>query len=361
MPPVSSASPTEAARERIVRLMPGIQSPTRAAARAVAHRPVSWRMVIVIGAALAGCTPPVESGDAVWVTIPEGAPVEVVAESLAVNGIVPSARRFVRLARFGRRHLGIKPGTYPLRAGASQGQVLATLLRGHPPVRKVVIRERMTLREAAREFAVALGMPEDSLLAAARDSALRRRVGSQGETVEGYLYPTTYYVRLDATPVEALRQMTDTFAARWLPAWDARLDALGLTRDDVVTLASIIAGEMPLPAERFRVASVYHNRLARGMRLQADPTVVYALGERRRLTYDDYRIASDYNTYAISALPPGPIGQPSAESLEAALYPEATEFLYMVARWDGAHEFSRTYLEHLTTIRRLRRAQGGGR
>jgi UPF0755 protein len=315
---------------------------------------------VALCGALLGCVPSVETGDAVWVTIPAGAPVEVVAESLEVNGIVTSARRFARLARFGRRHLGIKPGIYPLRRGTSQGQVLAALLRGCPPVRRVVIRERMTLQEVAREFA-ALGMTEDEVLAAARDSALRERVGARGETIEGYIYPTTYHVRLDATPLEALGEMADTFAARWLPRWDARLDTLGLTRDDAVTLASIIAGEMPLPAERFRVASVYHNRLARGMRLQADPTVVYALGERRRLTYDDYRIASDYNTYAISALPPGPIGQPSTESLEAALYPETTDFLYLVARWDGSHEFSRTYSEHLDTIRRLRRAQTGGR
>jgi UPF0755 protein len=312
-----------------------------------------WGAVAVWGA-LAACAPPSETGDAVWVVIPAGAPVEVVAESLEANGIVTSAQRFARLARFGRRHLGIKPGTYPLRPGTSQGQVLATLLRGHPPVRRVVIRERMTLREVAREIEAALAMDAEEVLVAARDSTLRARLGARGETVEGYLYPTSYYVRIGATPAEVLRQMTDTFAARWLPAWDARLDTLGLARDDAVTLASIVAGEMPRSTERFRVASVYHNRLARGMRLQADPTVVYALGERRRLTFDDYRIHSDYNTYAIRALPPGPIGQPSVESLEAVLYPEATDFLYLVARADGWHEFSRTYREHLTTIRRLR-------
>jgi UPF0755 protein len=312
-------------------------------------------------AVLAACAAPSATGDAVWVVIPAGATVEVVAESLAVNGIVPSASRFARLARFGRRHLDIKPGTYPLRPGTSQGQVLATLLRGHPPVRRVVIRERMTLREVAREVSIALGMDTAEVLAAARDSVLRARVGARGETIEGYLYPTAYYVRTDATPTEVLSQMADTFATRWLPEWDARLDTLGLARDAAVTLASIVAGEMPQADERFRVASVYHNRLARGMRLQADPTVVYALGERRRLTYDDYRIDSDYNTYAIRALPPGPIGQPSAESLEAALYPEDTAYLYLVARADGAHEFSRTYREHLATIRRLRARPRRGR
>lgn len=337
---------------------------TRFARAAARPAPAQWftrvRWAIVALGVLA-CMPPAESGDAVWVVVPAGAPVEEVAESLATHGLVPSAERFVRLARFGRRHLRIQPGTYPLRPGTSQGRILATLLRGTPPVRKVVIRERMTLREVAHELRAVLGMRVDDVLAAARDSGLRTGVGAGGGTIEGYLYPTTYYVRLEASPLEALRQMADTFDAHWPPAWNARLDTLGLSRDDAVTLASIIAGEMPLPDERFRVASVYHNRLARGMRLQADPTVVYALGERRRLTFDDYRIDSDYNTYAIGALPPGPIGQPSAASLEAALYPDSTDLLYMVARWDGSHEFSRTYREHLATIRRLRSGRGSGR
>lgn len=352
---MSSRSPPERFAEPILLPMPCPVRPVRSPAGPVARRVGTGLGVIVMSSALA-CAPPADPGDAVWVVIPVDAPVEVVAESLEVNGIVRSAERFARLARFGRRHLGIKPGTYPLRPGTSQGQVLATLRRGTPPVSRVVIRERMTLREAADQLAAALGMAEEDVLAAARDSALRARVGARGETIEGYLYPVEYYMRRDATPLDVLRQMSDTFVARWAPAWDARLDTLDLTRDDVVTLASIIAGEMPLGAERFRVASVYHNRLARGMRLQADPTVVYALGERRRLTFDDYRIASDYNTYAIRALPPGPIGQPSTASLEAALYPEATDFLYLVARADGSHAFSRSYWEHLRTIRQLRGA-----
>lgn len=315
---------------------------------------VAW-WVIAASAASAACVGPRDLPNAIWVEIPAGASVEAVGESLAANGIVGSAERFVRLARVGGRYDDIKPGVYPLRPGTSQHRVLSALLRGRPPARKVVVRERMTLVELARELEATLGLAPAEVLAAAEDSALRAGVGAPGRTVEGYLYPTTYYVALDATAPEVLRQMADTFVARWRPGWTARLDTLGLSRDEAVTLASIIAGEMPLPEERFRVASMYHNRLARGMRLQADPTVVYALGERRRLTYADYRIASDYNTYGIRGLPPGPIGQSSVESLEAALYPEDTEFLYMVARADGSHAFSRSYREHLRTIREIRR------
>jgi UPF0755 protein len=293
----------------------------------------------------------------VLVEIPEGAPVEAVAESLATHRIVPSARRFVRLARFGGQYRDIKPGLYPLQPGMGQYSALSTLLKGDGRVRIVEVRERMTLAEVADALEQTLGLARAVVAAAARDPALRARVGAAGETIEGYLYPTTYHVPLDAPASAVLRQMADTFEARWRPAWNARLDTLGLSRDEVVILASIIAGEMPLGDERFQVASMYHNRLARGMRLQADPTVVYALGERRRLTFADYRIRSAYNTYTIKGLPPGPIAQPSTESLEAALYPADTDFLYMVAGPGGSHEFSHTYREHLRTIREIR----GGR
>jgi UPF0755 protein len=291
----------------------------------------------------------------VLVEIPEGAPVEAVAESLAVHGIVPSAEGFVRLARFDGQYRDIKPGLYPLQPRMGRYNALSTLIKGDARVRVVTVRERMTLVEVADAMHQALGTAREEVLAAAGDSALRARVRAAGATIEGYLFPTTYYVPLDASAPAVLRQMADTFEARWPRAWTARLDTLGLSRDQVVILASIIAGEMPLADERFQVASMYFNRLARGMRLQADPTVVYTLGERRRLTFADYRIPSDYNTYMVEGLPPGPIAQPSSESLEAALYPATTDFLYMVARADGSHEFSRTFREHVRTVRAIRR------
>lgn len=292
--------------------------------------------------------------DAVWVRIPDRASVEAVAETLAVHGIVSSAEQFADFARMGRKHLGIKSGVYPLRPGTPMGRVLVALRKGRPPTQRVTVRERMTLVELAGEVEAALGIPVPELLLAARDSALRTRIGARHATVEGYLYPTSYYVNLDATAPEVVRQMVDTFALRWNREWDRRLDTLGLMRDELVTLASIVAGEMPFEDERFEIASVYHNRLARGMRLQADPTIVYALGERRRLTFTDYGIESAYNTYRINGLPPGPIGQPSTESLEAALYPAETDYLYFVAGAGGRHQFSRSYREHIQTIRRVR-------
>jgi len=135
----------------------------------------------------------------------------------------------------------------------------------------------------------------------------------------------------------------------------ARLDTLGLSRHELVTLASIIQGEGGDAGELALISSVYHNRLAQGLRLQADPTVVYARGARNRLYNKHYGFHSPYNTYQVTGLPPGPIGQPSVASIVAALYPAETDFLYFVATRDGHHAFSRSYREHLATIRTVRR------
>jgi UPF0755 protein len=307
---------------------------------------------------LVACTVP-DQTPPVWVTIPSGDSVTAVAESLATYEIIESAETFERFARMGKRHLGIKAGVYPLRPGSAMGSVLITLRKGTPPVRLVSVPAGIWLSELAQAVESALGIEPDSFLAAARDSALRSEIGAGGETVEGYLYPTTYYLQVGASALDVLRQMTDSFEARWLPEWDSRLDSLGLARDEIVTLASIIEGEDPHELDRLLVSSVYGNRLATGLRLQADPTVVYAIGRyaigrRRRLYNKDYGVQSEYNTYKIWGLPPSPISQPSAESLEAALYPAPSEFYYFVARSDGRHVFSRSYREHLATIRKIR-------
>ncbi len=305
---------------------------------------------------LGACVVP-ESPEAVRVTIPD-APVEAIAESLAVHGIVGSAESFARFARMGRKHLGIKAGVYPLVPGTPMGKVLAILRRGREPETRLEVRSGIWISELAPLVEQLMGVSPDSFVQATRDSSIRARVGAESESVEGYLFPTTYYIPVGASADQIVRQMVDTFEAHWRPVWTARAESLGYTRHHVVTLASIIEGEDPHHADLGYVSSVYHNRLANGRRLQADPTVVYALGERRRLYNRDYAFASPLNTYRVAGLPPSPIGQASLASLEAALYPLPSDFLYFVARRDGRHVFSRTYGEHLATIRAVRRRGG---
>ena len=274
--------------------------------------------LFALGLSLGGCegTPRIKP---VWVEIPRDASVAAMAESLSAHGIIESAAEFERVALKNHRYRDINPGVYPLKPGTSALRVLQVL-------------RLMTLAEVAVAVEQTVGVPRDSFVHAARDAVLRAHLEARAATVEGYLYPTAYYVTLPATPLQVVRQMTDTFEARWPATWNARLDSIGITRDDAVTLASIVAGEMPAADDIAHVAAVYHNRLTRGMRLQADPTVIYALGERRRLTNDDYHVASEYNTYAVRGLPPGPIGEPSTVSLEATLYPGETDDLFFVGR-----------------------------
>ncbi|HEX9579941.1 MAG TPA: endolytic transglycosylase MltG [Gemmatimonadales bacterium] len=289
------------------------------------------------------------------VTIPRGATVSAVAESLQARGVIRSARTFRFYARLTGRQRAIPAGTYDLPRDLGARRALAELLGARVAEVRLVVPEGLMLTEIATLADSALDISADSFLAAARNPALAADLGIPATTLEGYLYPSTYLVPVDATAEAVVRQMTAEFQRRWRPVWDTRLKTLTRSRHEIVVLASIVEGEVRDPLDAPYVASVYHNRLARGMRLQADPTVIYALGRRRRLFERDYLTRSPYNTYLIDGLPPSPVGQPSATSIQAALYPARTDFLFFVARSDGRHVFSRTLREHLRAIAAVRR------
>jgi len=301
----------------------------------------------------ASCGSP-PSGETVRVTIPPGAAVSVAAESLATRGVIGSPTWFKLLARIKGQDRSIQAGVYDFPKGLSAGDAIERLVGGRTALDRVVIPEGLMLTEVVETVQQQLGIPADSMRVAARNPELLESVGARGPTLEGYLFPTTYFVRVGVTAPELVKHMVSEFQAHWEPSWSDRVRELGMTRDELVTLASIIEGEARHPEDLGYVSSVYHNRLNRGMRLQADPTVVYALGRRRRLFTRDYEIASPYNTYQIDGLPPHPIGQPSTDALEAALYPRQSDFLFFVAGNDGRHVFSRSYREHLNAIRRIR-------
>lgn len=297
---------------------------------------------------------PVERPAPVWVTIPHGASLEDVADSLAAHDLVSTPGSFRWYVKFSGLGDSLKAGSYRLNAGMSPLEIVERLQEGRPFTKRLHIPAGLWLRETGWYVERQLGVPADSFKAHARDSALALEVGARGTTLEGYLLPGDYRVRAGATAGEVVSLMVRAFERSWRPEWDARLDTLGLSRDELITLASIIEGEGGIAGDRANISSVYHNRLARNMRLQADPTVVYDLGRRRRLYNKDYAAASPHNTYRIDGLPPSPIGNPSPASIEAALYPARTEYLYFVASAGGRHVFSRSYREHLATIASLR-------
>jgi UPF0755 protein len=303
---------------------------------------------------LIGCATPPPSRTPVRVEIPRGATLAAIADTLHKYDVIDAPRWFRIYTKLSGHERAIRAGVYDLHRHRPVGEVLTALTTGGGAYQRLALPEGLMLAEVAEQVERQLGIPVDSVLAAARDPVLLARVAPEARSLEGYLYPSTHYVPIRATARDVVRQMVAEFEARWRPDWNARLLELGLSRHELVTLASIIEGEVRHERDRRYVSSVYHNRLRAGWRLQADPTVIYALGRRRRLFEKDYQLTSPYNTYQIESLPPGPIGQPSAASLEAALYPAETSFFFLVAQPDGQHVFSRTLREHLEAVRRIR-------
>lgn len=323
-----------------------------AIATAMAGAGVAWWTILGV--------PGMAPGAEVRVFVRQGAPFREAAESLATRGVVSSARLFGWYATARGSDRSLRWGTYILREGMPWESALTALLLGKGVVRTVTIPEGWTLADIAPAVAGALDVPADSVMAAARDSILLRRLGVPIGTLEGYLFPDTYAFPVGSTARDAVRTMVARFEAQWQPAWDSILPRIRMTRHGVITLASIIEREVRHDPERPIVSAVYHNRLRARMPLQADPTVDYALGRRPgRVLFKDLRVDSPYNTYRNPGLPPGPIGAPGVASIRAALEPANVPFRYFVAGPDGRHEFRRTYTEHLEAIRMVRRRPAG--
>jgi UPF0755 protein len=321
--------------------------------------PRRWFGARALGVALllgvAACQP---AGPVVRVVIPQGTTFRAAADSLASAHVIRSARAFRIYAKLTHSDRAIKPGTYLLSQGAGWNATLDALLQGTGIVHTVTIPEGFDLAEIIPLLTRTLDVPNDSVVAAVRDSALldSLAIPPDAATIEGYLFPDTYTFADGTTARAAVGAMVREFEHAWHPEWNVARDSLGLTRHQVVTLASIVEKEARFGDERPIIAAVYLNRLRLHMPLQADPTVQYALGHHvDRVYYKDLGIDSPYNTYRHPGLPPGPIASPGAASLAAVLAPANVPYLYFVARPDGHHEFRETFAEHTEARADLRR------
>jgi UPF0755 protein len=243
-----------------------------------------------------------------------------------------------------------------VRAGVTVPAVTVTIPEGKRLEEVAAILERQGVVSAADFLAAARGEPPQ---AAARDRPA-------GSTLEGYLFPDTYFFTKHATAQEVVQRLRATFEERLSPELYAAIQAQGLTLHEAVTLASIVEREAQVPEERPLIAAVFLNRLRAGMPLQADPTVQYALAAdaasvqrygwwKRDLTVEDLKIDSSYNTYVRSGLPPGPICNPGLAALRAVAYPAPVRYLYFVAKGDGTHAFAETLEEHNRNVARYQR------
>jgi UPF0755 protein len=296
-------------------------------------------------------------GPSTRVIIPRGSSFADAADSLSKANLVGWRKMFRVYARVTGGDRNIKPGTYLLRHGTPWKDIIGALHGGHGLVNTITIPEGYSISQITPLLAKTLKVPVDSVQAAVRDTALLARLDIPTPTLEGYLFPDTYAFPLGTTARQAVHEMVYDFERRWKPDWDAKASALKINRNDLVTMASIVEKEARVPEERPVIAAVYYNRLQKGMLLQADPTVQYALGHHvGRVLYKDLAVKSPYNTYINKGLPPGPVAAPGVASLAAAANPANVPYLYFVASPDGHHEFRMTLQEHTSAIREVRAA-----
>jgi UPF0755 protein len=301
-----------------------------------------------------------ESGeDSLTVQINEGMTAGEIGEMLYREGIIRSRLCFKVVSGmhgFSRKY---KAGEHPLGGDISIIE-LARLLTLNPPLPPdivVTIIEGLTIHETASTLAAQTGIDSTAFVNSATDECIAKKLGVDNGTLEGYLYPDTYFVRPETTPFEIITKIVGQFNIVYNDSLRKRTEEIGMTIKEVVTLASIIESEVSVDKERSLVSSVFHRRLKLNRPLEANVTVQYAIGSKRRVLNEDLKIQSPYNTYIHKGLPPGPIANPGSKSLIAALFPADTKYLYFVADGNGGHIFSRTLAEHSKAVRRYRRAR----
>jgi len=284
------------------------------------------------------------------IDIPEGTAAARAIEILEEHGVIqrsPLALVYLRLT--GRTH-GLKAGEYSFTRPMTPGEVFDKMISGDVYYHRVTIPEGVRSDEVFAQFVRAgFGTEEDYRLVF-RDTSPIADLDEEATDLEGYLFPDTYSLQKGTTPKAIVAMMVARFREVFQTSWVARVTERGLTVREATTLASMVEWETAQADENALVASVFYNRLRLGMRLQCDPTVIYALAMRNafdgNIRKEDLKIDSRYNTYRYSGLPPGPIGNPGAAALQAAVAPADTSFLYFVSMNTGRHFFSKTLGEH---------------
>ena len=299
-----------------------------------------------------------EKPSTVTILFPQGTTTAQIFHKLAESGVVHDGRMAEVYYRLYRSRTRLQAGEYIFDKPMPIDDVINRMGRGEVVKYSVVVPDGLTAEESFQLFwSRGIGGPE-GFQRAFRDRPLLPELTGVSD-LEGFLFPDTYLVTR-STPARAIvEMMVAEFRKNFLPEMREKAERLGLTLVQAVTLDSIIEKESALPREGPAVASVYLNRLKRGMRLQADPTVIYALRRDKKWTgtlhRSDYAYESPYNTYVSEGLPPGPICNPGLNALKWAVAPARTDYLYFVADASGGHRFSRTFEEHLAAIAAARR------
>jgi peptidoglycan lytic transglycosylase G len=298
--------------------------------------------------------------DQTFVQVEHGTGTLAIGRSLEQAGVIRYAWQFW-IERALRPGAKLQAGEYRFHQPASVREVFDRIARGDIYYVEFIVPEGSNMFDIGHAIETAGVMPAEDFLRAAGDPALVRDLAPEAKTLEGFLFPATYRLTHSTTAADLCRQMTDQFRKQWKKlATDRNADPL-----QTITLASLVEKETGVASERALVAGVFTNRLKKAMRLECDPTTIYAalLDNRYRDVIHQSDLASQnpYNTYQHAGLPPGPIANPGAAAIAAALDPAQTDFLYFVARPKGAgHQFSATLAAHEKATREYRNGSGNG-
>ncbi len=296
--------------------------------------------------------PVTDKPDYKTVIITPGSGTEEIALMLKENNLIRSEFWFSQIARLGGYDRRIKAGEYRLSPHLNAGEILDKLVKGEVVLHPVTIPEGYTSEQIADLLSAKGFVDKEKFLQVVNRSYKIEKLASL-TNLEGYLYPDTYNFSRRISEEQIAMIMFEEFKEKVIPIY--RKSETNLSLSQITTLASIIEKEAKNKDERPLISAVFHNRLKRGMKLQACPTVRYAIRENiRPLTYDDLQVDSLFNTYIRYGLPPHPISNPGLDSIRAALEPAEVDYLYFVAKGDGSHHFSSTYSEHLEAVREYR-------
>ena len=284
--------------------------------------------------------------NATIITIEKGMSLNTVSELLLDEDVVINQNIF-KLKVLGRGLASKVPTGKFLIEGKISDAIIIDLIFNKGPIKlKLTIPEGLQSKKLFKNINSLLNTDYDFDQYFESQNILEQ-YNISAKTLEGYLYPNTYYIYHNTNPKEIIDILLKEFWNQFDKNLQDRANQLGFSVHEVVTLASIIEGEAMLDSERETISSVYHNRLKINMKLQADPTIQYILsGPPKALSNRDLRVKSDYNTYQNYGLPPGPINNPGIESIKAALYPKDTNFLFFVAQGDGSHAFTTNEKDH---------------
>ena len=294
----------------------------------------------------------------ILIDIPKGAVFTEVVDSLYAKGVIPSKTNMKIAAIFTRTDSKIKAGRYIILDGLSYFELIDLFVKGQPKSQKLVtIPEGIWMHNLAKLLRQELGVDSAEFMNLSSDRDFIRKLNLSVANLEGYLLPDSYYFYEDVSAKDVLIKLETEMDLFLNDTMKKRMLELGMTEHETLTLASIIEGESNVVDEFKKISSVYHNRLKKGIKLQADPTVQYLLRFRKKFNkvyFKDLEIDSPYNTYIYSGLPPGPINNPGKEAIIAALYPEKSEYYFLMATGKGDHSFSKTLKEHQENVRKYR-------